>query len=65
MSQSNCQFPADFQWLPEVGDLLPEVGVGGGGGCGGCDSFFNQIKKCWLHPGESKSVVISSSKSVL
>ena len=24
----------------------------GGGGGGGGDSFFNQLKKCWFHPGE-------------
>ena len=43
MSQSNCQFQPDFQWLPEVGDSLPEVGG---------NSFFNQIKKCWFHAGK-------------
>ena len=43
MSQSNCKFQADFQWLPEVGDSLPEMGG---------DSFFNQIKKCWFHHDE-------------
>ena len=43
MFQSNCQFQSDFQWLPEVGDWLPEMRG---------DPFFNQIKKCWFHLGE-------------
>ena len=56
MSQSNCKFQADFQWLPEVGDSLPEVGG---------DSFFNQVKKCWFHPGEvSVSWYISSDQFI-
>ena len=41
---------------------------GGGGGVCVCDSFFNQIKKCWFHPGKgsvARYVVINSSKSVL
>ena len=56
MSPSNCKFQVDFQWLPEVGDSLPEVGG---------DFFFNQVKKCWFHPGEvSVALYISSDQFI-